>query len=58
MKDKTKKVSFATETTNQDEANDEDSNAEPKIQVNKSLLTNAKAYLAQFQDFPQGGSLE
>ena len=29
---------------------------EPKIQVNNNLLTNAKTYLAKFQDFQQGGS--
>jgi hypothetical protein len=52
-KDK-KKVSFAAAVTDGEEPNEVD--GEPKIQVNKSLLTNAKAYLAQFQDFPDGGS--
>ena len=42
-----KKVSFAAAVTG-------DSN--PSIQVKKSLLTNAKAYLAQFSDFQEGGS--
>ena len=46
-----KKVSFATDTTSEDESKEE-----PAIKVNKNLLTNAKAYLAQFQDFQTGGS--
>jgi hypothetical protein len=44
----TKKVSFAAAVKG-DSSN-------PSIQVKKSLLTNAKAYLAQFSDFPEGGS--
>jgi hypothetical protein len=47
-KDK-KKVSWSTETST-------DSDYEPAIQVNKSLLNNAKAYLAQYQDFHNGGT--
>jgi hypothetical protein len=43
-----KEVSFSTDTKSDD--------GEPAIQVNKQLLTNAKAYLAQFNsDFREGG---
>ena len=49
----TKKVTFAAEKVSEEDSTD---NTEPAIQVNKSLLMNAKAYLAQFQDFPEGGS--
>jgi hypothetical protein len=48
-----KKVTFAAAVIG-DKKTDDDSG--PKIQVNKNLLTNAKAYLAQFQDFQDGGS--
>jgi hypothetical protein len=53
----TKKVSFAAAVTEgKQTSNDIVEEDEPKIQVNKNLLTNAKAYLAQFQDFQDGGS--
>ena len=42
-----KKVSFASEAKSSDG---------PSVQVNKSLLKNAKAYLAQFPDFQNGGT--
>jgi hypothetical protein len=43
-----KEVSFSADTKSD--------NGEPAIQVNKQLLTNAKAYLAQFNsDFCEGG---
>ena len=45
-----KKVTFVTDTV------PDDKSKEPVIKVNKNLLTNAKAYLAQFQDFQVGGS--
>jgi hypothetical protein len=63
-----KKVSFQTDTTStttsqsktsstsdtKSSTNDE-STSKPSIQVKKEILQNAKAYLAQFQDFPNGG---
>ena len=42
-----KKVDFSKDTKTNDG---------PKIQVNKSLLKNAKAYLAKFEDFGEGGT--
>ena len=59
----TKKVSFQTDTSNDtqkpDKSGDSKSSQEkkqPSIQVKKELLNNAKAYLAQFQDFQTGGA--
>ena len=57
-----KKVSFAATTTEKG-GKEKDNTAsegddEPKVQVQASLLKDAKAYLAQFQDFPAGGSSE
>ncbi len=46
-KDKHKKVAFSTDTKSDDG---------PAVQVKKSLLKNAKAYLAQFEDFGKGGT--
>ena len=46
-KNASKKVNFSDETKNNDG---------PKIQVNKSLLKNAKAYLSTFEDFREGGA--
>jgi hypothetical protein len=58
-----KKVSFksdvSTDTTKSDANSDSKStptSSKPSIQVKKDLLQNAKAYLAQFQDFPEGGA--
>ena len=35
---------------------DKDTDGAPKLKVKKQLLSNAKAYLAQFQDFQEGGT--
>jgi hypothetical protein len=54
-----KKVSFKAALTGEEDSDDQStSSQEPKIQVSQSILKNAKAYLAQFQDFPKGGSSE
>jgi hypothetical protein len=54
-----KKVSFKAALTGEEDSDDQStSSQEPKIQVSQSILKNAKAYLAQFQDFQKGGSLE
>ena len=55
--DKKKSVSFSAETKGGDDKNesDDDSNG-PSIEVHKSLLHNAKSYLAQFQNFQDGGT--
>ena len=47
-KDTKKEVTFSTDTKTVDGG--------PAVQVSKSLLKNAKAYLAQYQDFREGGS--
>ena len=65
-----KKVSFQTDTSSTssktssnpptsttDSSKTEKQGTTPSIKVKKELLTNAKAYLAQFQDFPKGGAL-
>ena len=60
-KDK-KKVAFQTETSEKSSSSDskakENSSSvkQPSITVKKELLTNAKAYLAQFSDFQEGGT--
>ena len=46
--DKKSEVTFSTDTKAHDGG--------PTVQVSKSLLKNAKTYLAQYQDFRQGGS--
>ena len=56
-----KKVSFQADTSipTPTESSDSKTSTEtkqPSIQVKKELLTNAKAYLAQFQDFQEGGA--
>ena len=61
-----KKVSFKTETSNENDSSNSDSSkapaskedkpSGPSIQVKKDLINNAKAYLAQFQDFHKGGA--
>jgi hypothetical protein len=52
-----KNVSFIAAVTGEgDNDNQSTSSEDPKIQVNPSILKNAKAYLAKFQDFQQGGS--
>jgi uncharacterized protein (DUF342 family) len=58
-----KKVSFQADTKVESSKESKDSTSKPaekqhsgpSIQVKKDLLNNAKAYLAQFQDFPKGG---
>ena len=64
----TKKVSFqadtsttsstsnSTESDSKAHSDDKKSASVPKIQVKKDLINNAKAYLAQFQDFQTGGA--
>ena len=60
-----KKVSFQAETSNNSSKSKIDSKPSfskddkpsgPSIQVKKDLINNAKAYLAQFQDFHKGGA--
>jgi hypothetical protein len=63
-----KKVSFQTDTSTESSKQSTPSSSKstssskekpssgPSIQIKKELLTNAKAYLAQFQDFPKGGA--
>jgi hypothetical protein len=54
-----KNVSFKAAVTGEVDNDDQSTSSEdPKIQVNPSILKNAKAYLAKFQDFQQGGSQE
>ena len=65
-KPKPKKVSFQADTTSEDNSNatsgdhkddkPKPTTNQPSISVKKELLTNAKAYLAQFSDFQQGGT--
>lgn len=45
---KTKKVAFTSDTKKNDD--------KPSVKVTKSLLKNATAYLAQFEDFGEGGT--
>jgi hypothetical protein len=64
----TKKVSFqadtstssstsnSTESQSKAPSDDKQSASAPTIQVKKDLINNAKAYLAQFQDFQTGGA--
>ena len=62
----TKKVSFQTDTLTDtpktstsktsSKGSKETKTTGPSIQVKKDLLNNAKAYLAQFQDFHEGGA--
>lgn len=65
-----KKVSFQADTStdssepsndsatkqDQDSSKSNKKDPAPSIKVKAELLTNAKAYLAQFQDFPKGGA--
>ena len=51
-----KSVSFSTETKDADYASSSNDDDGPSIEVHKSLLHNAKSYLAQFQDFQDGGA--
>jgi hypothetical protein len=60
--DKNKKVSFQADTKVESSKESKETSkptekqqSGPSIQVKKDLLNNAKAYLAQFQDFPKGG---
>ena len=65
-KPKAKKVSFQADATSEDTPdttsgdNKDDKPttgpSQPSVSVKKELLTNAKAYLAQFSDFQQGGT--
>jgi hypothetical protein len=65
-KPKPKKVSFQADAKSEDTpdttSGDNKDNkpktgpSQPSISVKKELLTNAKAYLAQFSDFQQGGT--
>ena len=60
-KDK-RKVSFQADATDAPSSSDSSAKVEssstkqPSIKVKKELLTNAKAYLAQFSDFQEGGT--
>jgi hypothetical protein len=48
--------SDSNEKTDQSSSKSSSSTKQPSIQVKKELLTNAKAYLAQFSDFQKGGT--
>jgi hypothetical protein len=59
---RTKKVAFQADTSESPPSSDDkettttkSSASKPSISVKKELLTNAKAYLAQFSDFQEGG---
>ena len=55
--DKKKTVSFSAETKGgQDVDSSDDDSTGPSIEVHKSLLDNAKSYLAQYQNFQEGGT--
>ena len=55
--DKKKTVSFSAETKGgQDNDSSDDDSTGPSIEVHKSLLDNAKSYLAQLQNFQEGGT--
>jgi hypothetical protein len=45
-----------TKSNKDDSTSDSESDGTPSIKVNKELLKNAKAYLAQFKDFQEGGT--
>ena len=50
-----KTVSFNVDTQDNDDDNSQSSDG-PSVEVHESLLKNAKSYLAQFQNFPTGGT--
>ena len=56
-KETKKSVSFSAETKGgeKEDVSDDDSDG-PSIEVHKSLIHNAKSYLAQFQNFQEGGT--
>ena len=59
--DPKKKVAFQTGTTEDDTTDlaastSTSDSKEPEIKINKDLLKNCKAYLAQFSDFQEGGT--
>jgi hypothetical protein len=50
------KDNSATQNTNTESDSGDESDSSPSIKVNKALLKNARAYLAQFTDFQTGGA--